>query len=281
MSRFALIAAGLSIVTMAAAGAASFANQQPEPEPVLRIATEGAFAPWNATTADGKLVGFEVDLAQDLCRRMRVRCAIVAQDWTGILPGLQQGQYDAVMAGVTVTAERASMVDFSAAYAADPAVFAVRPGSDLVGALPDVERADISSQAGQHIADIAAHALDGKVIAVQASTIHAHMLETRFPRVRLRFYETVDAAALDLSAGRVDAMLTARTSIEALRAAGGNLIPAGPAFSGGVLGGGVAVAVRKGDQLSARFTQAVSSAGEDGTTARLSARWFGYDLSVR
>lgn len=281
MSRFALIAAGLSIVAIAAAGAASFASQQPAPAPVLRIATEGAFAPWNATTADGKLVGFEVDLAQDLCRRMRVRCAIVAQDWTGILPGLQQGRYDAVMAGVTATAERAAVVDFSAAYAADPAVFAVRPGSALAGALPDVDRADLSTPAGQRVASSAARALDGKVIAVQASTIHAHMLEALFPRVRLRFYETVDAAALDLSAGRVDAMLTARTTVDALRAVRGDLIPAGPAFSGGVLGGGVAVVVRKGDQLSARLSQAIASAAEDGTTARLSARWFGADLSVR
>lgn len=281
MSRLALFATAAAVAATIAAGAASFANQPSEPAPVLRIATEGAFAPWNATTADGKLVGFEIDLANDLCRRMRVRCAIVAQDWTGILPGLQQGRYDAVMAGVTVTIERAEAVDFSRAYAADPAVFAVRPGSELVGALPDVERADLSTPTGQRVASSAAQALDGKVIAVQASTIHAHMLEALFPRVRLRFYETVDAAALDLSAGRVDAMLTARTSVESLRAAGGNLIPAGPAFSGGVLGGGVAVAVRKGDQLSARFTQAIASAAEDGTTARLSGRWFGADLSVR
>ncbi|CAO3353118.1 transporter substrate-binding domain-containing protein [Azospirillum melinis] len=281
MSRLALFATAAAVAATIAAGAASFASQQPETVPVLRIATEGAFAPWNATTADGKLVGFEVDLANDLCRRMRVRCAIVAQDWTGILPGLQQGRYDAVMAGVTVTTERAEVLDFSRAYAADPAVFAVRPGSELIGALPDAERADLSTPAGQRIAGNVAQALDGKVIAVQASTIHAHMLETLFPRVRLRFYETVDAAALDLSAGRVDAMLTARTSVEAVRAAGGDLIPAGPAFSGGVLGGGVAVAVRKGDQLSARFTQAIASAAEDGATARLSGRWFGTDLSAK
>ncbi|CAO3401845.1 transporter substrate-binding domain-containing protein [Azospirillum palustre] len=281
MSRLFLFATAAAVAVTIAAGAASFASQQPEPAPVLRIATEGAFAPWNATTADGKLVGFEVDLANDLCRRMRVRCAIVAQEWTGILPGLRQGQYDAVMAGVTVTAERAEALDFSRAYAADPAVFAVRPGSDLANALPDAERTDLSTPAGQRIASSAAQALDGRVIAVQASTIHAHMLEALFPRVRLRFYETVDAAALDLAAGRVDAMLTARTSVEALRAAGGNLIPAGPAFSGSVLGGGVAVAVRKGDQLSARFTQAIASAAEDGTTARLSGRWFGADLSAK
>ncbi|WP_377810862.1 transporter substrate-binding domain-containing protein [Azospirillum sp. A29] len=284
MSRLALFATATAFaatIATIAAGAASLANQPPEPVPVLHIATEGAFAPWNATAADGKLVGFEIDLANDLCRRMRVRCAIVAQDWSGILPGLQQGRYDAVMAGVSISAERAEVLDFSRAYAADPAVFAVRPGSTLAASMPDLDRADLSTEAGQRIASSAARALDGKVIAVQASTIHAHILETLLPRVWLRFYETVDAAALDLAAGRVDAMLTARTSVEALRAAGGHLIPAGPAFSGGPLGGGVAVAVRKGDQMSARFTQAIASATEDGTTARLSGRWFGADLSTR
>ena len=280
MSRLALFTTAAAVAATIATGAVSFASQQPEPAPVLRIATEGAFAPWNATTADGKLVGFEVDLANDLCQRMRVRCAIVAQDWTGILPGLQQGRYDAVMAGVPATAGGAAVVEFRADLAAYPAMCAVRPGSDLSGALPVVERADLSTPAGQRITGSAARALDGKVIAVQASTIHAHMLEALFPRIRLRFYETVDAAALDLAAGRVDAMLTARTTVDALRAAGGHLIPVGPAFSGGGLGGGVAVAVRKGDQLSARFTQAIASAAEDGTTARLSGRWFGTDLSV-
>src|SRR5919106_2908924 len=52
----------------------------------VRIATEGAYPPWNATDPSGKLVGFEVDLANDLCSRMQVECTIVAQDWEGIIP---------------------------------------------------------------------------------------------------------------------------------------------------------------------------------------------------
>ncbi|HEU6440955.1 MAG TPA: transporter substrate-binding domain-containing protein, partial [Microvirga sp.] len=66
-------------------------------EKTVKIATEGAYAPWNFTGAGGKLEGFEVDLANDLCARMKVKCEIVAQDWDGIIPALQAKKYDAIM----------------------------------------------------------------------------------------------------------------------------------------------------------------------------------------
>ncbi|WP_148219190.1 transporter substrate-binding domain-containing protein [Azospirillum sp. B510] len=247
----------------------------------LRIATEGAFAPWNATTADGKIVGFEVDLVHDLCRRMEAECEVVAQDWDGILPGLQQGRYDAVIAGVSITPERERVVDFSAAYAADPAMFAVQHGSPLGGAFPVIARIDLAAGDGQPGVAAMAKALEGKTVAVQVNTIHERMVEALFPAARVRAYEKLDYAALDLAAGRVDALLGNRSALEAIMKADGRVAVAGPTFSRGALGAGVGVAVRKGNPLAARFTQAIASAGEDGTASRLSAQWFGYDVSVR
>ncbi|WP_372397120.1 transporter substrate-binding domain-containing protein [Azospirillum sp. HJ39] len=247
----------------------------------LRIATEGAFAPWNATTADGKLVGFEVDLVRDLCRRIEADCEVVAQDWDGILPGLQQGRYDAVIAGVSITPERERMVDFSAAYAADPAMFAVQHGSPLGGSFPAIARIDLAAGDGQPGVAAMAKALEGKTVAVQVQTIHARMMETLFPGVTVRSYEKIDHAALDLAAGRVDALLGNRSALEAITKADGRVAVAGPAFSRGVLGAGVGVAVRKGNPLAGRITRAIASAAEDGTASRLSAQWFGYDVSVR
>jgi octopine/nopaline transport system substrate-binding protein len=272
MNKPAIIAAGVALIASIAFGSVSLAKPEPHR---LRIATEGAFAPWNATDPTGRLVGFEVDLAHDLCRRMAVECELVAQEWDGILPGLQQGKYDAVMAGVSITADRERVVDFSGAYASDPAVFAVRPGSDLT--FPTVGRVDLSSDQADAVG-LVAKALDGRVIAVQTSTIHAKMMEALFPGVTIRTYDRLDHAALDLVAGRVDAMLGARSAVEAI---GPTVKATGPDFIRGVLGSGVAVAVRKGDALSSRFSSAIAAAAQDGTTADLSRRWFGFNVSVQ
>ena len=97
----------------------------------VKIATEGAYAPWNFTGAGGKLEGFEIDLANDLCNRMKVKCEIVAQDWDGIIPALQAGKYDAIMAGMSITDERKKVIEFSVTYANSPNSFLVAKNSPL------------------------------------------------------------------------------------------------------------------------------------------------------
>ena len=100
----ALLAAGLAI------GAAAAQGKKWE---TVKIATEGAYAPWNFTGPGGKLDGFEIELANDLCARMKVKCEIVAQDWDGIIPALQAGKYDAIMAGMNITDKRLEVINFS------------------------------------------------------------------------------------------------------------------------------------------------------------------------
>jgi octopine/nopaline transport system substrate-binding protein len=100
----------------------------------VRIATEGAYPPWNATDSSGELVGFEVDLAKELCQRMDAECEIVAQAWEGIIPALQAGKYDAIMAGMSITEERQQVIDFTQSYWTTPAYFAVLKDSDLAAA---------------------------------------------------------------------------------------------------------------------------------------------------
>src|SRR5215204_7116255 len=97
----------------------------------VKIAVEGAYAPWNFTGAGGKLEGFEIDLANDLCARMKVKCEIVAQDWDGIIPALTAKKYDAIMAGMSITDERKKTIDFSNPYAAGPNSFLVSKDSPL------------------------------------------------------------------------------------------------------------------------------------------------------
>ena len=97
----------------------------------IRIATEGAYAPWNFQTPQGQLDGFEIELANELCRRMNVRCTIAAQDWDGIIPALTSSRFDAIMAGMNITDRRLEVINFTRPYAAAPAGFGVPRNSPL------------------------------------------------------------------------------------------------------------------------------------------------------
>lgn len=250
----------------------------------LRIATEGAFPPWNAMTPAGELVGFEIDLARDLCRRMDADCEIVAQSWDGILPGLQQGRYDAIMAGMAITDTRLAKVDFAGPYATEPTVLATLSGSPLVNLRFQVDRVDLNSAGPEEEAALAllARHITGMTIGVQVSTIQAAFAERHLPGARVREYGKLDEAALDLAAGRLDAVLGSRSAVEALRiGADKSLTLVGPSFSRGILGRGVGIAVRKGDVRNrAAFDQAIDAAQQDGTIKALSLRWFGFDVSL-
>ena len=105
---------------MASALAFGSAQAQGKKWESVKIATEGAYAPWNFTGPGGKLDGFEVELASELCTRMKVKCEVIAQDWDGIIPALNAGKYDAIMAGMNITDKRLEVVNFSQPYAATP-----------------------------------------------------------------------------------------------------------------------------------------------------------------
>ena len=95
------------------------------------IGMEGAYEPWNLTDSSGKIVGFEVDLANDLCKRAGVECKVIAQDWDGMIPGLKAGKFDVIMDGMAITDERKKEIDFSKPYAASPGSFLAPKDSPL------------------------------------------------------------------------------------------------------------------------------------------------------
>src|SRR6266567_1186753 len=91
---------------------------QAEGERAISIATEGASPPWDGTDANGELYGYDVDVGRELCRRMKVKCSFVAQDWDGIIPALLVGKYDVIMSGMAITEKRKKQIAFSNPYAA-------------------------------------------------------------------------------------------------------------------------------------------------------------------
>ena len=106
MNRFALFAATAVGILVAIGGAEAKEWKS------VTIATEGAYEPWNYVLPDGKLAGFEVDLAHDLCDRMKVTCTVVQNEWDGMIPALTAGKFDAIMAGMNITPKRLEVIDF-------------------------------------------------------------------------------------------------------------------------------------------------------------------------
>jgi len=237
-------------ITALVAGLASTAHAQ---DP-LRIATEGAYPPFNNVTASGELVGFDVDIAQALCAEMNRECEIIAQDWDGIIPGLMSGKYDAIVASMSITEERLDVVDFTDPYYSNFLSIVGRAGTGLT------------------LEDLAERS-----IGTQRSTIGAQWAEDEFGRRgQVRLYDTVPASFADLKAGRIDAVVA-------------DFLPAmdwmreNPEFGYIVerldFDDEIGIAIRQGeDDLRAQLNAALLAIRENGTYATINDNYFSFDI---
>jgi octopine/nopaline transport system substrate-binding protein len=259
------------------------ASAQDAPKSIT-IATEGAYAPWNFTTADGKLDGLEVDLANDLCAKMKVKCTIVAQDWDGLIPSLIAGKFDVIMASMFITDKRLEVMDFTQPYAVDPASFAVAKDSELGKMGMSAEKFTLNDEAtAKAEIEKLKPLLKGKIIGVQAATLIQKFVETYFSDVvEIRAYKTTEQHDLDLAAGRVDGLFAQQTALAATLAKPeyANYTIAGPGFVGGLFGRGTGAGLRKEDtKLKDMLNKAIDEAIADGTIKTLSMKWVNTDVT--
>ena len=242
MNKLILAAATATLALMA-----SHANAQ-----AIRIATEGAYAPYNFLDDAGKPAGFEIDLSVELCSRAALECEIIINEWDSMIPNLVAGNYDAIMAGMSITEERKQQIDFSDNYLPpDPSFYMVRAGTQL---------------------DFAA--LSGKSIGVQGATIQAGYADTNFgANNTIKAFETADQALADLNAGNVDVVLADGSYIsEIVGGSGGALEIVGPEVA---IGNGIGVGLRQADdELEAKFNAAVAAMKADGSLDDLIVKWF-------
>ena len=272
----------LIVLSLSFLGLASIANSQ-----TIRIGTEGAYPPWNNINSAGDLEGAEIDFGNEACERMGVTCEWVTQDWDGIIPALLQGKYDIIIAGMSITEERKEKVNFTTGYMTDGARFAVLKNSGLADLnIAGMAKVNLNNAGGKEQAAIGQiiAAMDGKTVCVQSSTIHQNFLEKHMSgAVDVKLYQAVDDHNLDLAAGRCDAILADVGSIIDFMESDGGVDVAftGPTFSGGVFGDGVGGAVRKEDtDILEMWNAAISEMSKDGTTAEITKRWFGRDISM-
>lgn len=250
---------------------------------LIRVATEGAFPPYNMHAPDGRLIGFEPELLQELSARMNVKCEMIAQAWDGMIAGLTDGKYDAIMDALSITPKREEVIAFSRPYAAAGSGFAIMkegsikslPGTGTRVPLPD-------EAAAKKAIDELSKLLAGKTVGVQVATIQNDVLNRYFKDVvTVRTYPSGPDTFLDLKSGRVDAVMASQINIQSsVKKSKGEMIQSGYLFAGGLLGLGSAVGLRKGDpELKEMFDKALKSVIDDGTLKRLALKWFEMDIT--
>jgi lysine-arginine-ornithine-binding protein len=247
------IAKSLMFAAMLAAGLIA-AGGGAQAQDTIKVATEGAYPPFNGKDASGELFGFDLDIAKALCEELKAKCEIVAQDWDGIIPGLEAKKYDMIAASMSITDERKQKVDFTNPYYSNYLRLMAKKGSGLTGA----------------------DGLAGKTVGAQRATVAATWLEDKLGRrSTVKLYDTQTAAYSDLEAGRLDALVS-------------DVYPAfdwlkdkpGFEFVGDKIDieDKIGIAVRKGDPLREKLNKALTTIRSNGTYAKLNAKYFPFDI---
>ncbi|MCF1709058.1 transporter substrate-binding domain-containing protein [Tabrizicola sp. J26] len=217
----------------------------------VRLATEGAFPPFNFVDDNGEVAGLERELGDLLCQRAQLTCGWSVTDWASLLSGLQGGQSDAVLAAVTITPKRQAEFDFTQPYLPPPASVFVAPTG----------KTDISSG----------------LVAVLTGTVQADYLASEGRQTLAT--ATADQAIAAVAGGKAVAALTDRIfALGAIERAEGNLALAGTPLS---LGPGIGIALRRDEpELKASLDQAIGTMKCDGSLDALILKWLGPDADV-
>ncbi|MHA6965790.1 ABC transporter substrate-binding protein [Zobellella denitrificans] len=229
----------------------------------IRFGVEGAYPPFSYTQPDGTVAGFDVELAHAICEQLNARCELVAQDWDGIIPALLARKYDAIIAAMSITAERERSVSFTDKYAKIPNRFVVAKDAAL---------------------DLSPDGIKGKRIGVQrASTNDKFLSDSYGSGVTIVRYGSADEAYLDLRAGRLDAVLNDASATQQglLDKEGGDRFEfRGPEFTDEKwFGRGMGIAVRKQDnELREQLNGALRALRDNGTYQRINAKYFEYSI---
>ncbi len=252
----------LALALSAAAFALSVGAAQAQDRMKIRIGTEGAYPPFNNLTSAGQLEGFDIDIARALCEEMNADCEFITQDWDGIIPALQAGKFDAIIASMSITPERAEQVDFSKKYYNTPPA--------------------IAAPKDTNITDVTKEALAGKTVGAQGSTTHFNFSEATYTDSDIRAYPTAQEYQLDLANGRLDAVnddvvvlseWLATPDGECCKIVG-TITPVEE-----IHGPGAGIAVRKGEtELADRFSEAIDAIRANGKYQAINEKYFDFDV---
>lgn len=277
----------LGSVAVATLVMASASGLQAKDWTSVNIATEGAYEPWNLTLPGGKISGFEPELMDYLCAKMKLQCKITVQNWDGMIASLNAGKFDVLMDAIVITDDRKQVMDFSIPYAQTPANFVAQDAALLPGKTGSANAITLSAdpKAIHDAIEPLRQALKGKTIGIASGIIYTKFIDENFKDVAtIREYNTSADAILDLQSGRIDAIFDDVTFLDSIMSKPENkgLAYTGPQIKGPIWGDGEGLGFRKSDpELKAKFDAALKEAIADGTVKKLSEKWFKVDLTPK
>ncbi|WP_145105391.1 transporter substrate-binding domain-containing protein [Cereibacter sediminicola] len=235
----------LTTALLALAAGAAAAQQ------TVRMGTEGAYPPYNFINDKGEVDGYERELGDELCKRANLTCTWVKNEWDSIIPNLQSGNYDTIMAGMSITEEREEVIDFTQNY--------IPPLASAYASIsPDAD-------------------IEGGVVAAQTGTIQAsHVAESGATLLEFATGEETVAAVRN---GEADAVFADKDFlVPFVNESNGEFTFVGEDVP---LGGGVGMGVRKSDtELKEKFNAAIQSMKDDGTINAMIRKWFGDEIQT-
>ncbi|NMY75262.1 MULTISPECIES: transporter substrate-binding domain-containing protein [Pseudomonas] len=222
-----------------------------------KVGIEGAYPPFNSKDQSGKIVGFDKDIADALCAKMKAECEVVTSDWDGIIPALNAKKFDFIVSSLSITDERKNAVDFTDPYYSNKQQFVAKKGVEF--------KTDIDS-------------LKSKQLGTQRATQAATWLEDNIGG-DISLYDTQENAYLDLSSGRVDGLLADKYAIYGWLKDD----PAGKdyEFKGEPINEDdkVGIALRKGEtDLRTKLNLALKEIKEDGTYKKINNKYFPFSI---
>ena len=209
----------------------------------IRMGTEGAYPPYNFINDAGEVDGFERELGDELCARAELTCEWVTNEWDSIIPNLVSGNYDTIIAGMSITAERDEVIDFTQNYTQpDPSAY--------LAASADVDPASA-------------------VIAAQTNTIQAGFVAEK--GWSLVEFATPEETVAAVRKGEADAVLADASYLAPIAEEDAELVILDQKE---LIGGGVGMGLRESDgELKAKFDAAIQSMKDDGSLNALIAKW--------
>ena len=252
---FGVLAVVAALTDSASSGVATGAGDSADGgADTVTIATVGSYHPFDFINDEGEIDGLEPELGDELCRRADLDCEWVIDDWVDMIPDLVAGDFDAIFSGMSITAEREELIDFTAAYyPPTPSVYVVTAGEGDA-------------------------AVQGRIGAA-ANTIYSdYFTGLRRPFVELDESTGTTGSIDAVLDGTVDAVLVDHGyAIEKLSEYEGQLEIAGPSV---LLDRGLGIGVRKGSELKPKLDEALASMKADGTVNTLILKWVGADAST-